>query len=57
MESTKITIWISKEQLAGLRQVHDDLGVPVSKPIRRAINIYLDMAQRGKKSLLPRKKF
>jgi len=50
MESTKITIWITKEQLARLREVQKDLRVPVSESIRRGINIYLDMAQRRKKS-------
>lgn len=50
MGKTKVTIWITDEQLARLREVHEDLGVPVSESIRRGINMYLDMAQRREKS-------
>lgn len=38
----KYAVWIDREALAQLRQYQEDVGVPVSESIRRAIDAYLD---------------
>ena len=43
----KVAFWLKAEQLAKLRAIHKEIGVPVSESIRRAIDLYLQ--QRGKK--------
>jgi hypothetical protein len=43
----KVAFWLKSEQLAKLRAIHKEVGVPVSESIRRAIDSYLE--QRGKK--------
>jgi len=44
---TKVAFWLKREQLAKLRAIQKDIGVPVSESIRRAIDHYLK--QRVKK--------
>jgi Ribbon-helix-helix domain len=43
----KVAFWLKGEQLARLRAIQKDIGVPVSESIRRAIDLYLQ--QKGKK--------
>ena len=43
----KVAFWLKSEQLAKLRAIQKEIGVPVSESIRRAIDLYLQ--QRGKK--------
>lgn len=42
----KVAFWLNSAQLAKLRAIHKEIGVPVSESIRRAIDLYLE--QRGK---------
>ena len=44
----KVAFWLKAEQLAKLRAIQKEIGVPVSESIRRAIDLYLQ--QRGKKN-------
>ncbi len=44
----KVAFWLKPEQLARLRAIQKELGVPVSESIRRAIDQYLK--QRTKKN-------
>jgi Ribbon-helix-helix domain len=43
----KVAFWLTSEQLAKLRAIQKEIGVPVSESIRRAIDLYLE--QRSKK--------
>ena len=43
----KVAFWLNSDQLAKLRAIQKEIGVPVSESIRRAIDLYLE--QRGKK--------
>jgi len=43
----KVAFWLKTEQLAKLRAIQKEIGVPVSESIRRAIDLYL--RQRPKK--------
>jgi hypothetical protein len=43
----KVAFWLKAEQLAKLRTIQKEIGVPVSESIRRAIDFYLQ--QNGKK--------
>ena len=43
----KVAFWLESEQLAKLRAIQKEIGVPVSESIRRAIDLYLQ--QKGKK--------
>jgi hypothetical protein len=38
----KYAVWIDREALAQLRRYQEDIGVPVSESIRRAIDAYLE---------------
>ena len=38
----KYAVWIDRETLAQLRQYQEDVGVPVSESIRRALDAYLE---------------
>lgn len=51
--NTKITLWVTNEQLARLRQVHEDIGVSISESIRRGINMYLKAIQRRERPRAP----
>ena len=42
----KYAVWIDREPLAQLRQYQEDVGVPVSESIRRAIDAYLETLPR-----------
>jgi hypothetical protein len=42
----KYAVWIDREPLAKLRQYQEDVGVPVSESIRRAIDAYLETLPR-----------
>ena len=42
----KYAVWIDREPLARLRQYQEDVGVPVSESIRRAIAAYLERLPR-----------
>jgi hypothetical protein len=43
----KVAFWLESGQLAKLRAIQKEIGVPVSESIRRAIDLYLQ--QRAKK--------
>jgi len=45
----KVAFWLKPEQLAKLRAIQKQLGVPVSESIRRAIDQYLK--QKAKKEV------
>jgi Ribbon-helix-helix domain len=42
----KVAFWLNSDQLAKLRAIQKEIGVPVSESIRRAIDLYLQ--QKGK---------
>ena len=42
----KYAVWIDREALARLRQYQEDVGVPVSESIGRAIDAYLEALPR-----------
>jgi Ribbon-helix-helix domain len=42
----KVAFWLKVEQLAKLRAIQKQLGVPVSESIRRAIDQYLKQRAR-----------
>ncbi len=44
----KVAFWLKAEQLAKLRAIQKEIGVPVSESIRRAIDLYLQQKKQDK---------
>jgi hypothetical protein len=44
----KVAFWLKAEQLAKLRAIQKEVGVPVSESIRRAIDLYLQQKKKDK---------
>ena len=44
----KVAFWLKAEQLAKLRAIQKEIGVPVSESIRRAIDLYLQVRKKRK---------
>jgi hypothetical protein len=38
----KIALWLDRPSLDALREIQQDIGVPVSEQIRRAVSAYLE---------------
>jgi len=45
----KVAFLLKSEQLAKLRAIQKEVGVPVSESIRRAIDLYLEEREKKKK--------
>jgi Ribbon-helix-helix domain len=44
----KVAFWLKAAQLAKLRAIQKEIGVPVSESIRRAIDFYLQQKSKKK---------